>query len=168
MEGKRVLIRLNFNIKLSEEEWYEEEEENQDDDEESQPRIVKHCEDRYVIEANTLEQAFPTIRYCIDHLAKYVMLIGSMGPRAGEYREEWNMKPVKKWLKEQLETKVVYFKEFPIEEFEEKIDELPENILILAENTAFCPEEFGYTVTREGEVYKCDWDKIIRFREELT
>jgi len=78
------------------------------------------------------------------------------------------MKPVKRWLKEQLETKVVYFKEFPIEEFEEKIDELPENILILAENSAFCPEEFGYSVTREGEVTKCKWDNIVKFREEIT
>lgn len=92
MEGKRVVIRLNMNAILSEEEWYEEEqppEEGEDlEDEEAEPRVIRHCEPRVVIEAPTIEIASDTIKYCLDHLAKCVIIIGDIGPGCGEYREE--------------------------------------------------------------------------------
>lgn len=169
LEGKKVMIRLNLDLPLTEEVWETEEVDIQTDPDQD-PIIVneRHCLLRELSDTHLISEMIPTIRYCLDHLAKCVVIIGSLGPNIGEYREENSLMPILQYLQEELDTEIHFIEEVDIENFEEKIEDLPENSIILIENMAFHPCEIGISVTRDGIVKHTDLDKIRNYREKMT
>ncbi|CAG9330827.1 unnamed protein product [Blepharisma stoltei] len=169
MEGKKVMLRLNLDVPLSEEIWEEEEVEVQNDPEQDPVTVIeKHCQPREIIDATLLKNAVPTIRYCLDHLAKCVIIVANLGPRVGNNREEYSLLPVAEWLEQELDQHIEFIEEIEIENFDERIEDLPENSVILLENMSFHPAEFGYSIDRDENCYHVDLDKINNFRRKLT
>ena len=169
LEGKKVLIRLNLNVPLSEEIWETEEVDIQTDPD-LDPILVneKHCLIREITDTSLLQEALPTIRYCLDHLAKFVIITGTLGPIVGDYREEYTLLPVASFLQDELESEIHFIEDIDIENFEEKTEDLPENSIILLENAGFHSCEIGISSTREGSVKHIDLDKIKSYREKLS
>jgi 3-phosphoglycerate kinase len=168
LEGKKVMIRVNFNVPLSEEVWEIEEVDVQTDPD-LEPIMVheKHCLLREVVDSRALMEVVPTIRYCLDHLAKCVVIVGTLGPNVGEIREEFSLMPILNFLQEELDNEIQFFEDVDIDNFEEKIEDLPENSIILIENLAFHPCEIGISASRDGVVKHVDLDKIRQYREKL-
>lgn len=168
MEGKKVMLRLNLDVPMSEEVWEEEEVEVQNDPE-SDPVIVveRHCQPREITDPTLIKNAVPIIRYCLDHLAKCVIIVGNLGPRIGKYREEFTMLPIAELLEQELDQHVEFIEDIEIDNFDEKIEDLPENSVILLENMSFHPAEFGYSIDRQGNCVHLDLDKIHNFRKKL-
>lgn len=168
LEGKKVMIRVSFNVSLSEEVWEIEEVDIQTDPDQD-PIIVneRHCLLRELTDSRSLSELIPTIRYCLDHLAKCVIIIGSLGSTVGEVREEFTLMPVLQYLQEELDTEIHFIEEADFDNFEEKIEDLPENSIIMIENLAFNPCEIGLKCSREGVVKHVDLDTIRAFREKL-
>lgn len=166
MEGRRVMIRLNLDVPLSEPEWVDETVEPTSDEEET--KEVKRCQPRYVTDPSLLANALKTIRYCQDHLAKCVVLVGNLGPRSGEYREENSLAPIAEYLQEELDPNLVFIEDISIPDFEERFEELPENSIILMENTTFSPGEYGYSISREGVLKHTSLLEINSFKRQLA
>ena len=70
--GKRVLIRVDFNVPLD-----------------SHGNI---SDDRRI------KAALPTINYCIDHNACSITLVSHLGRPKGEYEEKYSLKHIQKRL----------------------------------------------------------------------
>ena len=169
LEGKRVMIRLNLNVPLTEEVWETEEVDVQTDPD-LDPIIVneRHCLLREITDTSLLKEALPTIRYCVDHLAKCIVITGTLGPVVGEFREENTLLPIAQYLQEELESEIHFNEEVEIENFEEKLEDLPDNPIILLENAGFHMGEIGLSVTRDGELKHMDLDRIRAYREKLS
>ena len=159
MEGKRVMIRLNLDVPLSEEVWEEEEQEGE---------VTKKCLKREIKDDTLLQNALPTLRFCLDHLAKTIIIVGNLGPRVGMFREEHSILPIAEYFEKQLDQKIEYIKDLEIDDFEERIEDLPENSLICFENTASHPCEFGFQIDREGNIKHCSAQEVVRFRQKLV
>jgi len=88
IEGKRVLIRVDFNVPVD-----------------SHHNI---SDDRRI------RSALPTINYCIDHNACSITLVSHFGNPKGGYDENYSLKYIRKRLERLLERKVeisVFMKE---------------------------------------------------------
>jgi 3-phosphoglycerate kinase len=169
LEGKKVLIRLNLNLPLSEEIWETEEVDVQTDPD-LDPIIVneRHCLLREITDPSILNEAIPTIRYCLDHLAKCVIIMGTLGPIVGDIREEYTLLPIAQYLQDELETEIHFIEEVEIDNFEEKIEDLPENSIILLENAGFHIAEIGVSSNRDKVIKHLELDKIKAYREKLS
>ena len=109
----------------------------------------------------------PTIRYCLDHLAKCVIITGTLGRVVGDYREEYTLLPIAQYLQEELDSEIHFLEDLDIDNFDEKIEDLPENSIVLLENIGFHSGEIGISCTRDGIVQHLDLDKIKSYREKL-
>jgi len=86
VEGKRVLIRVDFNVPTD-----------------SHNNIT---DDRRI------KAALPTINYCIDHNACSITLVTHFGRPKGEYNEKYSLVHVKKRLERLLDKKVEFIEDF--------------------------------------------------------
>jgi len=86
IEGKRVLIRVDFNVPLD-----------------SQGNI---SDDRRI------KAALPTINYCIDHNACSITLVSHFGRPKGVYNEKYTLLHIRKRLERLLGRKVEFIKDF--------------------------------------------------------
>lgn len=62
------------------------------------------------------------------------------------------MVPVVEWMRSHLELNPIYWDSVIVDEIEEKLDDLPENSLIVLENSAFHPEEYARHIDRDGNI----------------
>ena len=81
VNGKRVLVRCDFNVPLD--------------------------ENRNITDETRIDGALPTIKYLIDHNAK-VILCSHMGKPKGEPKPELSLAPVAKKLSEKLGKEIVF------------------------------------------------------------
>lgn len=86
IEGKRVLIRVDFNVPMDKE--------------------LNISDDRRI------REAIPTINYCIDHNPCSITLVSHLGRPNGEYIEEFSLKHIQKRLERLLHKKVVFIEDF--------------------------------------------------------
>jgi len=84
--GKRVLIRVDFNVPLD-----------------SHGNI---SDDRRI------KAALPTINYCIDHNACSITLVSHLGRPKGEYEEKYSLKHIQKRLERLLDKRVEFIDDF--------------------------------------------------------
>ena len=108
IEGKRVLIRVDFNVPLD--------------------------ENHNITDDTRITRALKTIDYCIDHKARYIVLVSHLG-RPKQRDENLSLKPVAKRLERLLKEKVMF-----IEDFEKEGDEVlkaDNSQVILFENIRF-------------------------------
>lgn len=112
--GKRVLVRVDFNVPLS-----------------------KNGE---ITDETRIQAALPTIQYLIDHKAK-VILCSHLGRPKGEVKPEFSLAPVAKRLAQLLDTKVVFAKDVVGESADAAVAACQEGEVVLLENLRFHKEE---------------------------
>lgn len=118
VKGKKVLVRVDFNVPLSK-------------------------EDRSKIaDDSRIRAALPTIDYLLENGAK-VILISHLGRPGGEANQEFTLKPVANWLSNHYGEKFEFLAagEVVNEDIKEKVNELKDSELALLENTRFVAGE---------------------------
>jgi phosphoglycerate kinase len=86
VSGKRVLIRVDFNVPMDEH--------------------FNIADDRRI------REALPTINYCIDHNACSITLVSHFGDPKGGYEERFSLKHIQKRLERLLQKKVEFVADF--------------------------------------------------------
>lgn len=110
VEGKKVLVRVDFNVPLK---------------------------DGVITDDNRIVQALPTIKYLVDHNAK-VILFSHLGKvKSEEDKAKLSLRPVAERLSELLEKPVTFVPETRGEKLEAAINALDEGDVLLFENTRF-------------------------------
>lgn len=135
-KGKRVLVRVDYNVPLKE----------------------GHVKDNKRITAS-----LPTIEYLLKEGAS-VVLMSHLGRPKGEYKEDLSMKPVAEELQKVLgrEVKFIPDKNVVSEEVVSKVKELKPGEVALIENTRFVKgeekndEAFAKELAKLGEAYVND------------
>ena len=110
VEGKKVLVRVDFNVPLK---------------------------DGVITDDNRIVQALPTIKYLVDHNAK-VILFSHLGKvKSEEDKAKLSLRPVAERLSELLEKPVTFVPETRGEKLEASINALKEGDVLLFENTRY-------------------------------
>ncbi|KAK3061167.1 hypothetical protein LTS18_006869, partial [Coniosporium uncinatum] len=107
LKGKRVLIRVDFNVPLD------------GDQITNNQRIVG---------------ALPTIKYAIDNGAKAVILMSHLGRPDGKANPKYSLKPVVSELEKLLDRKVIFTEDCVGKETEETVNKASDGQVILLEN----------------------------------
>lgn len=142
LKGKRVLIRVDFNVPLD--------------------------GDKKVTNPQRIVGAVPTIKYAIDHGAKAVILMSHLGRPDGKVNEKYSLKPVIPELEKQLGKKVTFASDCVGPEVEKIVNETTDGGVVLLENLRFHAEEEGSSKDSEGKKVKADKAKVEEFRKGLT
>jgi len=114
LEGKRVLVRVDFNVPLNEE--------------------------LEITNDTRIKAALPTIKYLTSHQAK-VVLMSHLGRPKGKVVEKLRLNPIAQRLGELLGQKIKKLENCIGKEVEEEIMKLHPGELALLENLRFHPEE---------------------------
>jgi len=141
VSGKRVLMRVDFNVPLK------------DGKISSNQRIVA---------------ALPSIKHCLEHNAKCVILMSHLGRPDGQVISKYSLKPVAEELKKLLERDVLFLSDCVGEEVYQSCINAPAGSVILLENLRFHVEEEGKGVDKDGKKVKADVENLKMFRENLS
>lgn len=114
LKGKRVLMRVDFNVPLN--------------------------ENLEVVDDTRLTAVIPTINYICEQGAKLILL-SHLGRPKGEFKEEFRLEPVAKKLNSLIEPKVEYVNETIGEKVEDAVAALAASEVLLLENVRFYKEE---------------------------
>ena len=123
VKGKKVLVRVDFNVPLSKEE---------------KGKIADDAR---------IKAAIPTINYLSENGAK-VILMSHLGRPKGEANPEFSLKPVADYLANEYKDKFTFIpSDFVVDEkVKEEVNKLADGQIALLENTRFRKEE-----TKNGE-----------------
>ncbi|KAF9066834.1 phosphoglycerate kinase [Rhodocollybia butyracea] len=141
LKGKRVLIRVDFNVPL------------QDGKITNPARIVA---------------ALPTIKYALEHGASTVVLMSHLGRPDGKIVEKYSLKPVASELESLLSKQITFLNDCVGSEVENAVNSASAGSVILLENLRFHIEEEGSVKNKDGTKTKADSAKVAEFREGLT
>ncbi len=116
VQGKKVLVRCDFNVPLDKE--------------------------GNITDENRIVGAMPTIKYLADNGAK-VILCSHMGKPKGEPKPEFSLAPVAKRLSEKLGKEVVFAADANVvgENAKKAVAEMADGDIVLLENTRYRAEE---------------------------
>ena len=116
VNGKRVLVRCDFNVPLD--------------------------ENRNITDETRIDGALPTIKYLIDHNAK-VILCSHMGKPKGEPKPELSLAPVAKKLSEKLGKEIVFAADDNVvgDNAKKAVAQMKDGDVVLLENTRYRAEE---------------------------
>ena len=116
VQGKKVLVRCDFNVPLDKE--------------------------GNITDENRIVGAMPTIKYLADNGAK-VILCSHMGKPKGEPKPEFSLAPVAKRLSEKLGKEVVFAADAEVvgENAKKAVAEMKDGDIVLLENTRYRAEE---------------------------
>ncbi|XP_044740654.1 phosphoglycerate kinase [Chrysoperla carnea] len=138
--GKRVFIRVDFNVPLK---------------------------DGVITNTQRIVSALPTVRFILDQGAKSVVLASHLGRPDGIRNCKFSMKPCVDVLKEQLGKEITFLDDCVGPTVEAACENPPNGSVILLENLRFHLEEEGKGIDAEGKKVKADPDNVKRFRESL-
>ncbi|KAF2484343.1 phosphoglycerate kinase [Neohortaea acidophila] len=142
LKGKRVLIRVDFNV--------------------PQDKSGKITNNQRIV------GAVPTIKYAIDHGAKAVILMSHLGRPEGQKVEKYSLKPVVPELEKQLGVKVTFANDCVGPETEKIVNDTKDGGVVLLENLRFHIEEEGSSKDKDGNKTKADKADVEKFRKGLT
>lgn len=135
VQGKKVLVRVDFNVPLN--------------------------ENGEITDETRIQAALPTIQYLLDNGAK-VILMSHLGRPKGEVKPEFSLAPVAKRLGELLDTKVIFAKDCVGKEAQEAVDSMEAGQVVLLENLRFHKEEtandaeFAKQLASLGDIFVLD------------
>ena len=135
VQGKKVLVRVDFNVPLN--------------------------ENGEITDETRIRAALPTIQYLLDHGAK-VILMSHLGRPKGEVKPEFSLAPVAKRLSEILNTKVIFAKDCIGKEAQDAVDSMEAGQVVLLENLRFHKEEtandpeFAKQLASLGDIFVLD------------
>lgn len=109
LEGKRVLMRVDFNVPI---------------------------EDGEIGDDNRIVQALPSINYVIEHGGKLI-LMSHLGRPGGEVDESLSLKPVAEHLQTLVDTKVYFAEDCIGEKATSVIEQAADGEIVLLENVRF-------------------------------
>ncbi|GAM17375.1 hypothetical protein SAMD00019534_005500 [Acytostelium subglobosum LB1] len=141
VKGKRVLIRVDFNVPI---------------------------EDGKIGSTQRIDAAIPTIKYCLDHGARSVVLMSHLGRPDGLVKKEYTLAPVVPVLEAHLGKKVTFLDDCVGEAVEKACAAPADGSVILLENLRFHIEEEGSGVDAAGAKAKADPAKVATFRASLS
>ncbi|KAI1334891.1 phosphoglycerate kinase [Xylariaceae sp. FL0016] len=143
LKGKRVLIRVDFNVPLD--------------------------ADKNITNNQRIKGAVPTIKYAIDNGAKAVVLMSHLGRPDGKPNPKYSLKPVVPELQKLLDGKTVTMAPDCVGlEVEAIVNKADNGEVVLLENLRFHAEEEGSSKDAEGKKVKADKAKVEEFRKGLT
>jgi phosphoglycerate kinase len=117
VKGKRVLVRVDFNVPLSDSNGNKE-----------------------VADDTRIRAAIPTIKFLLDQEAA-VILMSHLGRPKGEVKKEYSLKPVAEHVREVLKMPVAFCVDCVGEKAEQAASALKPGEVLLLENTRFHAEE---------------------------
>ncbi|KAI9315910.1 3-phosphoglycerate kinase [Dichotomocladium elegans] len=141
LKGKRVLIRVDFNVPLNE---------------------------GVITNNNRIVQALPTVKYALEQGAKSVILMSHLGRPNGQVQKKYSLAPVAKEVEKLLEKPVTFLPDCVGPEVEQHCQNPKDGEVILLENLRFHIEEEGSAKNAEGKKTKADPEAVTKFRESLT
>ncbi|KAF9977651.1 phosphoglycerate kinase [Actinomortierella ambigua] len=141
LKGKRVLMRVDFNVPF------------QDGKISNNARIVA---------------ALPTIQYALDNGAASVVLMSHLGRPDGKRVEKFSLKPVAEELSKLLKKDVEFLDDCVGEKVEHACADAKDGKVILLENLRFHIEEEGKVKSKDGTVTKASEEDVKTFRASLT
>ncbi|ELT94023.1 hypothetical protein CAPTEDRAFT_222818 [Capitella teleta] len=141
VSGKRVLIRVDFNVPLKGSE---------------------------ITNNQRISAAVPTIKYALDKGAKSVVLMSHLGRPDGMRNEKFSLKPVAAELKKLLGKDVLFLDDCVGKAAEEACASPAAGSVILLENLRFHVEEEGKGKDAQGNKVKADAAKVAEFRASLS
>ncbi|OAA53320.1 phosphoglycerate kinase [Cordyceps fumosorosea ARSEF 2679] len=141
VKGKRVLIRVDFNVPL---------------------------DGTTVTNPQRIVGAIPTIKHALDHGAKAVVLMSHLGRPNGQVNAKYSLKPVIPVLEKQLGKTVTFAPDCVGPEVEKIVNGADNGAVILLENLRFHIEEEGSAKDADGNKTKADKAKVDEFRKGLT
>jgi len=136
VEGKRVLVRVDFNVPLN-------------------------VNTGAISDDSRIRASLPTINYLVEHKAK-VILCSHLGRPKGRVVEELRMMPVAKRLSQLIGLPVSIVPDCVGREVENKVKVLKEGDILFLENVRFHPEEeandphFAQELARLADIYVND------------
>ncbi|KAF6843122.1 phosphoglycerate kinase [Colletotrichum musicola] len=142
VKGKRVLIRVDFNVPLD--------------------------ADKKVTNNQRIAGAIPTIKYAIDNGAKAVVLMSHLGRPNGQENPKYSLEPVVPELEKLLGKSVQFAKNCVGPEVEALVNKAENGQVVLLENLRFHIEEEGSAKDKDGNKTKADKAKVEEFRKGLT
>ncbi|CAH0057073.1 unnamed protein product [Clonostachys solani] len=142
VKGKRVLIRVDFNVPLD--------------------------ADKNVTNPQRIVGALPTIKYAIDNGAKAVILMSHLGRPNGAVNPKYSLQPVVPVLEKLLGKSVTFAPDSVGPEVEAIVNKADNGEVILLENLRFHIEEEGSAKDAEGKKVKADKAQVDAFRKGLT
>lgn len=142
VKGKRVLIRVDFNVPLDAE--------------------------FNVTNNQRIVGALPTIKYALENGAKAVILMSHLGRPNGAPNPKYTLRPVVGELEKLLGKSVTFAPDSVGPEVEALVNGAEEGAVILLENLRFHIEEEGSSKDKEGNKTKADKAQVELFRQGLT
>ncbi|TDL22879.1 3-phosphoglycerate kinase [Rickenella mellea] len=142
IEGKRILIRVDFNVPMK---------------------------DEVITNPARIVAALPTINYALDNGASKVILMSHLGRPDGKVVKKYSLEPVSHELSKHLKNKHVSFVHDCVgPDVESAVRDAPDGSVILLENLRFHIEEEGSVKDKDGKKTKANPDDVEKFREGLT
>eukprot|EP01128_Nolandella_sp_AFSM9_P000749 TRINITY_DN10879_c0_g1_i1.p1 TRINITY_DN10879_c0_g1~~TRINITY_DN10879_c0_g1_i1.p1 ORF type:complete len:418 (+),score=141.11 TRINITY_DN10879_c0_g1_i1:39-1292(+) len=127
IKGKRVLIRVDFNVPL-------------------------HKKTGEITNTQRIDAAVPTIQYAIDQGASAVVLMSHLGRPGGKVVPSLSMEKVAVKLSEILKKDVKFLPKCVGEETEAAVNASKDSQVFLLENLRFYPEEEGLASVNEAQI----------------
>lgn len=141
LKGKRVLMRVDFNVPLDGE---------------------KVTNDQRIL------GALPTIKHALEQKPRVVVLMSHLGRPEGQAVPKFSLKPVAGELERLLGQPVEFVSDCVGPNVEQAVANAKEGSVILLENLRFHIEEEGKGKDANGEKVKADKDAVAQFRAQLT
>ncbi|KAF1794546.1 Phosphoglycerate kinase, conserved site [Phytophthora cactorum] len=142
VKGKRVLIRVDFNVPFA--------------------------QDGSISNTQRIDAALPTVQYVLDQGAKAVVLMSHLGRPEGKPKAKDSLAPVAVAVEQKLGRKVTFLKDCVGPEVEAACANPADGSVILLENLRFHVEEEGKGKDAEGNKTKASAEAVAAFRASLS
>lgn len=141
LKGKRVLIRVDFNVPLKGDK---------------------------ITNTQRIDAALPTVKYALDNGAKSVVLMSHLGRPDGTKQAKYSMKPVVAILEERLGMSVTFLDDCVGDAVEAACADPAPGTVFLLENLRFHLEEEGSGLDAAGKKIKASAADVDKFRASLS